>query len=140
MGQISPPWQAKHNNRPPLSYISVLIFLWLSVSCRFLRCSASFRDAFWSLATTLIPNTSAKIATLTRRSSSVCSWHEDVQTLSNDINKRPICLKKLNCSGSQLVYNCDGLILCTFPTDALHKNSQILSIKLTCPKPNEFCV
>jgi len=38
-----------------------------------LRFSASFRDEYWPLETTLIPNTSAKIITLAWRRSSVWS-------------------------------------------------------------------
>jgi len=55
---------------------------------------------YWSLATTLIPNTSAENVTLTRRSSSVWSLCADVQTLWNYPNKRPICLKKAKTTTS----------------------------------------
>jgi len=57
-----------------------------------LRFSTSFRDAYRSLATTLIPNNSEKIVT---QPEEVQARGHSTNTLSNYINKPPICLKKL---------------------------------------------
>ena len=64
----------KVTTEPHLAYISVLVLFWLSVSCHFLRFSASFRDAYWSLATTFIPNTSGKIVTWKKFKGVVIAW------------------------------------------------------------------
>jgi len=45
-GVRNAPWVPKCTNRAPLAYISVVLFLWFSVGCRFFPFFGSFSECF----------------------------------------------------------------------------------------------